>query len=270
MAILLGYDKDNTHPDPEKEYRGCYRKGYVVEVFENDKPYVNPPQPPFFILSIPELTKAQVENYMGQWQRAITYNVLQRSVPLDGWRLEIKATNANVSGKGHLTRAKVEEYIVNWGGQIVNVVKNGVRFDISIFSIVKSRNFWGRDVTPIVFAEVSYDQGTGVHRVSANYNAVPFPPGMTMEAFEKMFSDAVTDKDGTVVSNTGGAVVFDIGRDVVIQRVRDELQEHSEETICRRQKYLDPAFVDAIIANGRVMTATAAQVLGYVRDRLVE
>jgi len=259
------YDKDNLHADPEKEYRGCYKKGYVVEVFEDDKPYVNPPAHPFVILQVTGVTKAQVENYMNQWQRAITYNVIQRSVPLDGWRLEIKATNANVSGKGHLTRVKVEEFITNWGGQIVNVVQNGVRFDISIFSIVKSRNFWGRDVSPIVFTEVSYDQGAGVHRVSADYNAVPFPPGMTMEAFEKMFSDAVTEKDGTVVSNTGGVIIFDIGRDVVIQMVRDEIQQSSEGTICRRQKYLAPAFVDQIIADGRVMTATAAQVAPYVK-----
>jgi len=31
MAILMGYDKDNFHADPEKEYRGCYKKNWSRE-----------------------------------------------------------------------------------------------------------------------------------------------------------------------------------------------------------------------------------------------
>ena len=39
MAKLLVYDKDNFHADPDKEYRGSYKKGYIVEVFEDSKPH---------------------------------------------------------------------------------------------------------------------------------------------------------------------------------------------------------------------------------------
>jgi len=270
MAILMIFDKDNIHADPEKEYRGCWKKGYVVEVFEDGKPYVNPPTAPFVILEVTGVTKAQAEQYMASWTRVVDYSVIARNVPQDGWRLEIKSTNPNVSGKGHLTRAMVEGFIQRWNGSVAAFVNNSVRFDISIYLVATSEKFWGRNVSSIVFSETSYNQTTGVHRISANYGAVAVPPGVTLDEFEEQFARAVTEHGGTVVSNSGGVIVFDLNRDTVINAFRDDVKESVTNTVCRRQKYLDPAFVDAIIAAGRVMTVTGAQVLGYVRDRLVE
>jgi hypothetical protein len=270
MALLLIYDKDNQHGDPEKEYRGCWKKGYVVEVFEDDKPYVNPPAEPFVILEVTGVTKVQAEQYMASWTRAVDYAVIARNVSLDGWRLEIKSTNPNVSGKGHITREMVEGFIQRWNGSVVAFVNNGVWFDISIYLAATSEKFWGRNVSPIVFSETSYNKTTGVHRLSANYGAVAVPKGMTLDKFEEQFAHAVTEHGGTVASNSGGVIVFDLNRDTVINALRDDVKEAVQHVVCRRQRYLDPAFVDTIIANGRVMTATAAQVLGYVRDRLVE
>ena len=270
MAILLVFDHDNTHADPEKEYRGCYKKGYIVQVFEDGTPYVNPPAPPFLILQITGITQAQVEEYQKDWCRIIDYTVIQRSVPLDGWRLDIKATNPNPSGKGRLTVEKVQNYLENWGASIVGLVDNAVRFDIAISTILRSQNFWGVDVSLIVFAELSYDEGTGVHRIRADYSAVPVPEGMTDQKFEESIARSVEEHGGTVISNTGGIITFDIGRDVVIQQVRDEVKQLTEDTICRRRMYLDPAFVDQIIAAGRVMVATPAQVAPYFRNRQEE
>jgi hypothetical protein len=64
MAILLIFDRDNTHPDPEKDVRGCWKRGMVVEVFEDDKPLVLPPAEPFYLVKIAGVTKAQAEKYM--------------------------------------------------------------------------------------------------------------------------------------------------------------------------------------------------------------
>jgi hypothetical protein len=270
MALLLVYDKDNTHSDPDIEYSGCYKKGYVVEVFEDDKPYNNPPSPPWVIVQVNGVTKAQVEQYMEMWGRTVDYTVIARDVAQDGWRLEIKTTNANPSGKGHLTRAMVEEYINGWNGNVVTFVNNGVRFDISVYLAATSERFWGRPVSTINFSEVSYDQGTGVHRISANYGAISVPSGTTLDQFESQFANAVTEHGSTVVSNSGGVIVFDIPRDTVIQRFRDDVKETVEQTICRRKKYLDPATVDWIVANGRFISVSAATAAGYVRDRTME
>jgi hypothetical protein len=61
MAILMVYDRDNKHVDPEKDARGCYKRGYVVEVFEDDKKLVEPPAPPFLFIKVPGVSKADAE-----------------------------------------------------------------------------------------------------------------------------------------------------------------------------------------------------------------
>jgi len=63
MAIFLIKDRDATNPDPVKDQRGSYKRGNIVEVFEDDTPCVIPPAPPFMIVKVTGLTKAQAEKY---------------------------------------------------------------------------------------------------------------------------------------------------------------------------------------------------------------
>lgn len=64
MAIFMIYDRNNTHPDPVKDLRGCYKRGYIVQVFEDDTPLVLPPAPPFVFVKVTGITKAQAEKYI--------------------------------------------------------------------------------------------------------------------------------------------------------------------------------------------------------------
>jgi hypothetical protein len=66
VAILLLYDRNNTHPDPVKDVRGCYKRGDIVEVFEDDKPVAVPVQPPWAVIKIAGPTKAQAMKYMAE------------------------------------------------------------------------------------------------------------------------------------------------------------------------------------------------------------
>lgn len=61
MAILLVMDEDRTHNDPAKDARGCWKRGYVVECFEDDRRCVEKPAPPFIIVRVPGLSKAEAE-----------------------------------------------------------------------------------------------------------------------------------------------------------------------------------------------------------------
>lgn len=61
MAILLIIDRDNTHPDPVKDARGCWKRGMVVQVFEDGTPCVKEPKPPFVIVHVPGVSKADAE-----------------------------------------------------------------------------------------------------------------------------------------------------------------------------------------------------------------
>jgi hypothetical protein len=68
MALLLIYGKNNTHPDPVKDERGCYKLGDIVEVLDDSKHdgniVANPIAPPFYLVRITGVTKEQALKYM--------------------------------------------------------------------------------------------------------------------------------------------------------------------------------------------------------------
>lgn len=39
MAEILLYLKDNTHPDPQEDERGCWKRGYIVSVKPDGGPW---------------------------------------------------------------------------------------------------------------------------------------------------------------------------------------------------------------------------------------
>jgi hypothetical protein len=52
MAILLLMDRSRYHSDLRKNLAGCYKRGDVVQVFDDSKPCVIPPSEPFLILRV--------------------------------------------------------------------------------------------------------------------------------------------------------------------------------------------------------------------------
>lgn len=71
MALFLIYGKNNTHSDPLKDARGCYKMGDIVEVLDDSKHdgdlVANPIAPPFYLVRITGVTKAQAEKYMAPY-----------------------------------------------------------------------------------------------------------------------------------------------------------------------------------------------------------
>lgn len=90
MAIFLIKDRDATHPDIAKDLRGCYKRGDIVEVFKDDKPCVLPPAPPFWIVKVSGLTKAQALRFMApEWSPIIGPNGERIMVTRRAWRLDM-------------------------------------------------------------------------------------------------------------------------------------------------------------------------------------
>lgn len=88
MAIFLIYDRDNTHPDPTKDQRGCYKRGYVVSVYDDDKPCVIPPSPPFYLIKVTGLSKELAEQYIqseqeGEYEPGKPITVRRRAWKID-------------------------------------------------------------------------------------------------------------------------------------------------------------------------------------------
>jgi hypothetical protein len=79
MAVLLVKDRDATHPDHVKDASGCYKRGDVVEVYDDDKPLQVPPAPPFVLVRIMGLSKAKAQQLLAP--------VMAEQIGADGFAL---------------------------------------------------------------------------------------------------------------------------------------------------------------------------------------
>jgi len=119
MAILMVYDKDNTHTDPGKDRRGCYKRGYVVEVLDDGKPLVVPPAPPFLFVRVIGMPK----------QDALIYQGMEYGIPDTGGRVSVTRRRAfrleleNLPAENQSELAKNRYTEISWG-QLRSRLKN--------------------------------------------------------------------------------------------------------------------------------------------------
>lgn len=270
MAILMLFDHDKTFADPNVDYLSAPKRGHIIEVYEDSKPFVNPPSPPWLILKVSNVTKAQVAHYVEPWVRRVDYTVVARSVPQDGWRLDLKTTNPNVSGRGHITLGQAQDCLNGWNASVIGIVNDALRFDISIFGIATSPTYWNRDVSSVQFSEVSYDQATGIHRISANFDNVVFPPGVTKDRIVAMITRAVAIRGGSIVSVVEKTATYDVARDAVIGDFRSAVKLKLEDFIAQKRYRFDSTLVDQILSNGRYLEVSSAVAQSNLLDRLTE
>ena len=76
MALFLIKDRDAVHADPEKDRRGCYKAGDIVEVLDDSKHdgdlVANPIAAPFYLVHISGLTKEQALRFMESRMHAVS------------------------------------------------------------------------------------------------------------------------------------------------------------------------------------------------------
>lgn len=255
---------------------GTQFKGDIVEVRRDNAPYGRKETlPEFCIIKIPGLnapsgggssgdprgpgsgeiatppifTFEETLFYMNKWKINLNYAIVDSNLNLDQYIIEITNSNASTT-KGRITRSQVETFINGWNGTVISAGDNLVRFDIGIYDAVQSKGFWGRSMESFSFNELSYTSGTGVHQISAGYNA--FIPSGKIEK-------AISEKGGSIVSHSGNAVIFEIDR-ITVRNVfiADIKQVVDMINIGARQYYIDSTLVDAIISAGGITTVPGA------------
>jgi hypothetical protein len=78
MAEALLFAANNTSPDPEKDRRGCWKRGYIVVVRPDghtwgrlEDPALNAAPRKFVLIKFPGVSVARVEKYLeAQWDDA--------------------------------------------------------------------------------------------------------------------------------------------------------------------------------------------------------
>ena len=139
---------------------------------------------------------------------------------------------------------------------------NEVVFDVTIYNALQSEAFYDIDMAGVVFSELSYDQGTGVHRVQANYAALNNNPTYV----ERWFMHQGMD----VVCHTGKVSVFDATRGVVRGLFEENIRKLARKMVERRRYYFGNAVVNNIITNGGTLETDQATVLSHLKDKTVD
>src|SRR5574343_841795 len=113
MAIFLIKDSDMVNPNPEKD-KCCYKKGDIVEIFDDSKPCVIPPAPPFWIVKITGLSKGSAQKYITS-QYDSNDKMLLRRIYKVSWKLVPTTIKNKLSNDRYfeIEWSKVKSYIHN-------------------------------------------------------------------------------------------------------------------------------------------------------------
>ena len=263
MAELLVLAKAGyTNPDPEKDRRGCYKKGDIVHVSDDGHEWgAKETLPSFVVVKVPGVSLAAALAYRDHWQIELAFSVVSADLATDSFVVSLSNTNTNVStGEAGITRAQVEEYLNGWNLAVDSVSANSVVFSGTIYGALTSSAFWDAPLTNIVFSEVSYDPQTGVHIIEANYAATNLKP--------LQVAKRITSLGGTPISNASRVMTFSMTRALARTAFQDDVADKAREIWKRRRWGFTPAQVDNAIASGGVVTITAAQAQSLIKDSL--
>lgn len=124
MALFLIYDKDNTHADPLKEARGCYRRGDIVEILDDSKHdgdlVKNPIMPPWILVRVTGITKEQALKYMEPYIDPATVGT-ERPVTLRRRKFNVEVDTIPQAIRQKIGKDRFVE--VSWA-QVRNFIRN--------------------------------------------------------------------------------------------------------------------------------------------------
>jgi len=262
MAEFLIKAIDATHPDPDTDEQGCYKKGDIVVVMPDGHEWGGKEGPPtFVIVKVPGVTVEQVEDRRDDWRRELGYEIVATDAAVDGVRVRIWTETPGAANEYGITREQVENWLTKWGASVVSTTTNEVRFDITVQDAYKSEGFWGQDPTTlgITIAEQSYDQGTGVHVATVDVSA----SSVTVQNAQAQIQEA----NATITDVTGDVITAEFTRTDVRQHFVDALKDAMRKTVRRRRWRVSDADVDTALGMGGVIEVTPAQLASRILDK---
>jgi len=232
---------------------GSLSKGDIVEYRATGTPFGGAEPDAYVCITVSGLVMADVKAYARDWKMALDYEVMDNTPSLDSWTLRVYTTNADSIGSGAITRDAVETFLNQWNASVVGFSSNSVTFDVTVFDAIKSggpnqQGFWDINITGVIFTEDDYDQGTGVHTITADYSAIGNNPS---------YVETLVYRQGATVLYHDGVtreIQFSIPRSAVLDKFKADIKRAVEKRIAKRQFKIDPTYIDTVIGNGGTIT----------------
>jgi hypothetical protein len=235
--------------------RGHAKKGDVFQIRASNEVFGGLEPSYLFMVEVPGIPMAGYLQYEAWRHKEL--EIVSSDLVTDTFRVRIGLS------PGEHTNAQITAYIESWNGSVVSLVPDQLEFDISIADALMSHRFWNAagqlTVSSIVFSELSYNQGTGVHRIEADYSALGNSPTWVEEY--------AVEKGVIVVSHDSRVLVFDATRPLVREIFESDIGRFASRTMVERRYYLPSGVVDAIIAQGGTVTTDEATLMSYMRDK---
>jgi len=259
MAELLIKNKSNSHPDPDKDLAGSWKKGQIVGITEDGavwRPTLFPIT--FVLLKVPGVVASVFSKHLESFHRFMAFNVDATNATTDTATITASVTNRTAIRKlGGLKLRHVMGFLDHLGATNISVANGAVTFDISVADFVKAPAQW--PAPGLIITELAYRQAGGEHDFKVDHSVITNVPVAKKTAMLEKF---ITDHNGTVIGNDATSVSFTYTRAEARARIQAALKDAAEsEVVVQRRFYLKPAAVDAIVAAGGIMTATKAQLL---------
>lgn len=279
MAQILFRLKDNNHPNPDKDHRGSYKKGYPVSIKPDGWYEGNPnwsqssyaDKTKWVVVDVPDATVEQLRNYSNPWKDNFDYEIVNTRPAKGEFDVRVFETNVNTSGANFITLEKVDTFLTKWGCTEISETTNSVAFTFSLWNAVRSDAFW--EVTSIQlkggFTLNGYVEATGIGNVT--FTAIPAAfPNMDEAKITTMITRRIQDRGGENIVVTYPAFTFDIERSDILTRFRQEVKRRCEGIYRRRQYVLPSATVDSIAAGGGFTQMSLAALAAEIHNGLTE
>jgi hypothetical protein len=264
MAEFLVKAVDHTHPDPDEDRAGAYKVGDIVVVFPDGHTWGSEETlPKFVVVKCPGLDVATARARVEQWDFEYDLTILQRSLPLDGWRFRIDNLQRHADGRATPQAAKFADFFTQWGATFVRMDAEGPVLDWSVVAGATSPAFLGVDPASVgvTITETAYDGQSGIHTLEIDYSGYTGPsPNVGLQIAKR-----IVEFGGVLGAVTPPVIEYTLQRDVVLDSVKRDLTG-LRGAYKRRRYSLDAAQVAAVVAAGGSITVTPAQLVANVID----
>lgn len=275
MAQILFRLKDNNHPNPDKDRRGSYKKGYPVSIKPDGWYEGNPnwaqsayaDKTKWIVVEVTDATTAELAHYAGSWKDSFDYEIVAARPAKGEYDVRVFETNVSVSGLNAITQDKVESFLTRWGCTAISATQNSVAFTFSLWNAVRSDAFWNIDQVVLKGGFILNDYNGTIGNIT--FTVIPDAfPNMDQEKITQSITRRIEERGGTVTGVAYPAFTFEIERSDILTRFRADVKRAAQRVYRRRQFSLTAADADAIAAAGGYVSRTKAQLLAAIRNGL--